>query len=78
MDSLKTTMEVKSSVEELETMGGSPKHATVGDAQLLVNNKTVLLPTPSADPHGTVNHILDMMQADFAQTASTFQRGGNG
>jgi hypothetical protein len=62
MDSSKNNMEVKSSVEELESMGGSSRHATVGDAQLLVNNKTVLLPTPSADPHGTITLTLVMKQ----------------
>lgn len=49
-----------------------------GNVQLILNNETVLIPTPSPDPKGKSIVKGAMQHLTISQTLLTCLRGGNG
>lgn len=49
-----------------------------GNVQLILNNETVLIPTPSPDPKGTLTHMEVERLLTISQTLLTYLHGGSG
>jgi hypothetical protein len=52
--------------------------AGAGNVQLILNNETVLIPTPSPDPKGTSTDLRTERPLTISQTLSTYPHGGSG
>lgn len=59
-------------VKKAKALGGA------GNVQLILNNETVLIPTPSPDPKGKSTDVRPNQPLTISQTLSTCPHGENG
>jgi hypothetical protein len=88
MADMKPSSISKAEVHRLEETGsfspateGDKKEKALGGAgnvQLILNNETVLIPTPSPDPKGTSTDLRTERPLTISQTLSTYPHGGSG